>query len=147
MLLDPDDRILLVRFEFPNATRWALPGGGLEPGESAEAALRRELAEEVGLSDPVIGPPVWTRLHIVAFVDGSYDGQHDLDHLVRTPHFEPVPALGWERLNTEYVFELRWWTIAEIAASDQHFVPTALGVHLANLLRDGPPREPVDVGV
>ncbi|MFM7686187.1 MAG: NUDIX domain-containing protein, partial [Actinomycetota bacterium] len=33
LVLDPDDRILMVRFEFPDAgTRWALPGGGIEPG-------------------------------------------------------------------------------------------------------------------
>ena len=33
LVIDPDHRVLLVRFEFPTATRWALPGGGLEPGE------------------------------------------------------------------------------------------------------------------
>jgi 8-oxo-dGTP pyrophosphatase MutT (NUDIX family) len=36
-----------------HARQWALPGGRIEPGESAEAAARRELAEEVGLA---LGP-------------------------------------------------------------------------------------------
>lgn len=29
--------------------KWSLVGGGVEPGESAEAAARRELAEETGI--------------------------------------------------------------------------------------------------
>ena len=74
-MLDPDDRILLVRFEFPSGrTFWATPGGGIEAGETPEDAIRRELAEETGLTDVEIGPVVWTRLHIVPFIGGRGTG-------------------------------------------------------------------------
>lgn len=62
ILLTPQQEVLLVRFEFPGRSAWALPGGGVEPGERAEDALRRELAEELGHTPDAIGPHVWSRL-------------------------------------------------------------------------------------
>lgn len=147
LILDPHDRVLLVRFEFPNTgTRWALPGGGLEPGESDHEALHRELAEELGLVGAEIGPHIWTRLHVIPFFDGRFDGQRERIHLVRTAAFEPHPHLGWEQLRAELVFELRWWHPDELHPS-MPLVPASLCEHLAALRRDGPPKRPVDVGV
>ena len=149
VVLTPDRSVLLVRFEFPHATRWALPGGGLDPGESALDALRRELGEEVGLVDASIGPHLWNRLHLIPFIDGRYDGQRDQIHLVHVAErFEPRPRLDWSQLNAEYVFELRWWQIDDILAADHlTFAPAALGALLDDVHRNGPPAAPIDVGV
>ena len=51
VIRDSQDRILLCRMAddrgvFPG--QWALPGGGVEPGESLHAALEREIREEIG---------------------------------------------------------------------------------------------------
>lgn len=149
VVLDPADRVLLVRFEFPTATVWALPGGGVQPGEQPITALRRELAEELGLLDAPIGPHLWTRQHLVTFEhDGAgqrWDGQRDEIHLVRTDAFEPRPQLDWDALAAERLHEIRWWTLGEIQASSARFAPTKLGGHLDRLLRDGPPPAPIDV--
>ena len=57
-LLGWRDRILLCRHEKPGREYWLLPGGGVNSGESLVDALRRELAEEIGIHDliPFEGP-------------------------------------------------------------------------------------------
>jgi 8-oxo-dGTP diphosphatase len=148
LVVTPDGEVLLARFVFPSGVEaWALPGGGLEDGESYEDGLRRELHEELGLTDVDIGPHVWNREHIVPMRTG-HDGQRDRIHLVRVARFRPEPTIGWEALRDEYVVDLRWWTTAEIVArTDLRFVPRRLAAHLTDLMTNGIPDQPVDVGV
>lgn len=151
LLVTPDAHVLLVRFEFPTRTVWALPGGGVEPGEDDLTALRRELVEEVGLHDPVVGAHVWNREHIIPFEDGTWDGQRDRFYLVEAAgRFQPAPVFTAEQLRTERLHELRWWHVDEIdraATNGLTFAPRVLGGLLHQLVDDGPPVSPIDTGV
>ena len=49
-IVEREGRIALVRVEKPGHPPWRdLPGGALDPGESAEQAVAREFGEEAGL--------------------------------------------------------------------------------------------------
>lgn len=146
IVLDPADRVLLVRFQWPDKTVWAPPGGGLEAGETHEQAIVRELAEESGLRDFELGPWIWARDHWFPEMAG-WGGQTERLYLVRTAAFEPAPEWSVEALRAEGIAEQRWWTLAELEASDALFSPRRLPALVRDLIAHGPPPRPVDVGV
>lgn len=73
LAFDDAGRILLVRHTYVEG--WHLPGGGVDLGESAEAAARRELREEANVEadGPLVtagvffNPRVGGRDHVVLF--------------------------------------------------------------------------------
>ncbi len=50
-VMDREGRVLICqrRPDQPHANKWEFPGGKIEPGESPEEALVRELREELGI--------------------------------------------------------------------------------------------------
>ena len=66
VLIDADGRFLLTSRPAGKvyAGYWEFPGGKLEAGESVEAALRRELHEELGID---IGPAQPWRIELVDY--------------------------------------------------------------------------------
>ena len=75
------------------AGRWELPGGKVAPGETPEAALVRELAEELGIdvAESCLAP--------VAFASHSYEDFHLLMPLYVCRRWEgTVTALEGQRL-------------------------------------------------
>jgi 8-oxo-dGTP pyrophosphatase MutT (NUDIX family) len=46
---DDRGRVLFVRHTYGDRASWELPGGGRRPREDPEAAIRREMREELGI--------------------------------------------------------------------------------------------------
>ena len=142
LLIDPQDRVLLMKLAFSeHQTYWLTPGGTLHPGESYEDALRREIREETGLTLAQPGHWVWTSPKRIVR-DGVPVDTLARVYIQRVPHFIAAPtALTSEERG---IFrELRWWSTAEIAGSRETFIPRTLAVLLLALLDRPWPEEPI----
>ena len=135
--MSPQDRVLLVRFELATGGFWATPGGGVEGDETREAAARRELREETGITKVDLIGPIWGRTH--HFPLHGFDGQNEQYFLARTVDETVSPQFTERELLDEGVTTLRWWTLDEVTGSQEMFAPRDLGARLTDLLRDGPP--------
>jgi ADP-ribose pyrophosphatase YjhB (NUDIX family) len=102
------DKVLFIRRgpSVPGAGYWAPPSGKIEPDESQEAAVVREIKEEVGL---MVRPlrKVWENI--------SANGSHTL-HWWLTEYVS-----GELTLDPREVSDARWLTVEEICNLEQIF--------------------------
>jgi 8-oxo-dGTP diphosphatase len=105
-LIDRDNRILLAQRPQGKAMAglWEFPGGKVEPGETPEQSLVRELTEELGIiTQPACLAPL-------TFASHAYDDFHLLMPLYICRKYEGIPmpregqALKWVKAK-----DLRNW--------------------------------------
>lgn len=110
IVLNEDGEVLLVRPHGYRDGEWTLAGGGVEEGESLVEAMRREIAEELGvtLEDDLQILPVSNRF--IYSTDHKarraldHDGQDATMFLVQLPSDVQIV------MQAEEIAEVRWFT-------------------------------------
>ena len=148
IMLTSERQVLLMQAQEPSSgfRVWFAPGGGMEPGENAEACLRREIQEETGLNDFDIGPLIWCRHHTFEWRDRLISQDEDF-YWVKCKRFEPTILANPSKTELMDFQQFKWWSLREISTSDDEFAPRLLAKHLETLILNGPPKSPVDVGI
>lgn len=137
VLLDPGNRVLLMRYDDdpPNGPHWATPGGGLEPGESYPQAALRELAEETGWADIELLAEIHQRSHTMEWA-GQLVHQDERLYLARTSH-HARKITGVDAMHaSDGITAWRWWTLAELATTEQTIWPAELAELIRHELGD-----------
>jgi 8-oxo-dGTP pyrophosphatase MutT (NUDIX family) len=143
VLLDPEGRVLLFRQEragdLADSPYWYLPGGGILPFESIEAAARRELREETGIRDVILGSVIGER----SGVSFTFRGRHIVQDEWYVAGRVPTPHVGSGRHGDgerRAVAAHRWWTPDELAATSDTIFPPEIRDLVARAARlDGAP--------
>jgi ADP-ribose pyrophosphatase YjhB (NUDIX family) len=132
LLLDPEGRVLLMRYDDPppNGHHWTTPGGGLNDGEGYREAALRELAEETGWNDVVLLGEVDRRSFDMDY-GGRMVHQQERLYLARTgPAGREIVGVGAMHA-ADRIAAWRWWTLAELESTGEAVWPS----HLAGLVR------------
>ncbi len=97
LVLDPEGRVLLIEHTY--IPGWWLPGGGVDAGETTQAAVARELREEAG-----INPLEVPKLLSVHSNEAFFPGDHVL--LFRVDLWEKVPMTSHGEIKKVAFFAL-----------------------------------------
>ena len=137
VLLDPERRILLMKGRLPSDPTapgvWFTVGGGVEAGETLRQAAAREVVEETGFVDAVIGDLLFTGEQIHHDRKGRPVLIRETFMLARCGGGTPSRE-GWQALEREFVDDIRWWGLDELAATSEPVYPPDLAARLSKHL-------------
>ena len=134
ILITEDHEVLLMRARAGyRPAYWFTPGGGVDPGETEEACLRRELQEELGLVGFELGPLLIKRSFTMDR-HPRFSEQHDSIYVIHHPRFEPFMSDVKEARSID---RLHFWPLHELRSTREVIFPDTLGHYVHRYLEHG----------
>ena len=119
VIFDDRGRILLIRRG--DNKQWALPAGGMEPGESVTECMAREVWEETGLT-------VESSIAFAIYSEPRFTAPTRPEAQLLTVAYRVDAWSGELRTTTDETDDARWFSVDELRA-----LPDLMGMYLETI--------------
>ncbi|PHN29662.1 NUDIX hydrolase [Pseudomonas sp. ICMP 460] len=130
LVINPAGEVLLFRFVHTTGALagddyWATPGGGVEPGETFQAAALRELREETGIVLSAVQAPVADRRVSLMLPSGETVLAVEQYFVVHVQN-QTLSRAEWTEQETQVMADHHWWSAQALRSTNATVWPQGL---------------------
>ncbi len=152
ILLNPNNEVLLMNIKSKDVSDpnkpierpfWVTIGGKIENGESLFEAAVREVAEETGHEDVLIGPTIWQGAVVLNWKGVPTELQETF--LVAHTNKYEIIRDGLSQEEQDVVQKYKWWSAAELQSTTDIIIPRDLAKLLPDIIAGNYPDSIVQI--
>ncbi len=145
VLINDQNKILLMHVQLPSHSFWCTTGGGIEDDETPAGGARREIREEAGFNNDDIRwhGAIWYGEHVMER-NGILTLHKETFFLGRTSK-ENINTAGMTQEESTVVQKFKWWSLSELQSTNEFIVPPSMIQHLKPVLQGALPKHTINI--